>query len=167
MAVVIIDGRVRVYSLTACANVNLPTVAELNAGTQVGTYINPDGLDINVDTGSVPVGNVTLDYTLERVGRRKPTVNLTCHHDASSGSTDPMWNLFVYRATGFLAVRTGIDTATAWATGQGAGGTTGGLQILPYECGEFNPVKPGEDTAWDFMIPLKIYAVPGLRAVVA
>ena len=35
MAVVIMDGRVRVSWLTACSNVNAPTVAELNAGTWI------------------------------------------------------------------------------------------------------------------------------------
>lgn len=167
MAVVILDGRVRAYWLTACANVLLPTVAELNAGTNLTTYIRPDGLDISMDTGSVDVGNVGSTFTLERVGRRKPTVMLGCHHDASSGSTDPAWNLLIYRAVGFLAVRTGIDTATAWATGQGAGGTTGALQIIPLEVAEFTPTKPAPDTSWDFDVPVKVYQDPGWRAVAA
>ena len=167
MSVVIMDGRVRVYWLTACSNILLPTVAELNAGTNLTTYIRPDGLDIAMDTGEVDVGNVGSTFTLMRVGRRKPSVSLGCHHDATTGSTDPAWTLLVYRATGFLAVRTGVDTATAWTVGQGAGGTTGSVQIIPLEVGEFNPVKPAPDSAWDFDVPVKVYLDPSWRAVVA
>jgi hypothetical protein len=101
MSVVIMDGRVRVYWLTATpANLALPTAAELNAGTNIGVYIRPDGLDISMDTGEVDVGNVTSTFTLLRVGRRKPTVMLGFHHDATTGSTDPAWTLLLYRATG-------------------------------------------------------------------
>lgn len=168
MAVVIMDGRVRVAWLAASpANLAAPTTTELNAGTLITDYITPDGLDITMDTGSVNVGNVGSTFTTERVGRRKPTVSLTCHHDATTGSTDPAWNLFVYRATGVLAVRTGVDKTTAWTTGQGGGGTTGGLMMIPLECGEFNPVKPAEDTSWDFTIPVKVYLDPSWRSVVA
>lgn len=167
MSVVIMDGRVRAYWMTACANILLPTAAELNAGTDLTGYIRPDGLDISMDTGSVDVGNVGSTFTLERVGRRKPTVALGLHHDATTGSTDPAWNLLVYRVTGYLAVRTGIDKATAWTTGQGAGGTTGALQVIPLEVGEYSPSKPGPDTAWDFDVPVKVYLEPSWRSVVA
>jgi len=168
MAVVIMDGRVRAYWLTATpSNLALPTTTELNAGTNIGIYIRPDGLDIGMDTGEVDVGNVTSTFTLMRVGRRKPTVSLGFHHDATTGSTDPAWTLLLYRATGVLAVRTGVDSTTAWTTGQGAGGTTGGLMMIPLECGEFSPSKPGPDTSWDFDVPTKVYQDPQWRAVVA
>jgi len=167
MAVVIMDGRVRVAWLTACANIAAPTVAELNAGTNIGPYITPDGLDISVDTGRVDVGNVASTFTLERVGRRKPQVKLTLHHDATTSTTDPAWALLVYRATGFLAVRLGVDATTAWTIGHGGGGTTGVVMVLPVEAGQDNPVKPAPDTSWDFMTDLTVYLDPNFRAVVA
>lgn len=167
MSVVIIDGRVRVYWLTACSNIAAPTTTELNAGTALHSYITPDGLDIGMTTGKVPVGNVASTYTLERVGRRSPTISLTLHHDATTGSADPPWSLLVYRATGFLAVRMGVDATTAWATGQGGGGANGTLEMYPVECGEYNGVKPAPDTPWDFMVDLTVYLDPNKRAVVA
>lgn len=167
MAVVIMDGRVRVTWLTACANILAPTVGELNAGTNISSYITPDGLDISMGTGKVPVGNVASTFTLMRAGRREPDISLTCHHDATSGTTDPVWNLLVYRTLGFLAVRTGIDSTTANASGQGGGGTTGALEIFPVDVCEYNPVKPAENTAWDFMVPLLVYLDPSMRSVVA
>lgn len=167
MSVVIMDGRVRVYWLTACAAIAAPTTTELNAGTDLTSYVRPDGLDIGMDTGKVDVGNVGSTFTLMRVGRRNPTVQLGMHHDSTSSTTDPAWSLLVYRATGFLAVRTGIDKATAWTSGQGGGGTTGGLQVIPVEVGEFTPVKPGPDTSWDFDVPVTVYLDPSWRSVVA
>jgi len=167
MSVVILDGRVRVIWMTACSVIAAPTVAELNAGTDITSYIRPDGLDIGMSTGSVDVGNVGSTFTLTRVGRRSPTITLGCHHDATSGSTDPAWNLLVYRATGFLAVRTGVLTTTAFATGQGAGGTTGALEVYPVECTEFTPGKPAPDTSWDFDVSLMVYLDPSKRSVVA
>lgn len=167
MSVVIMDGRVRVYWLTACANIALPTTTELNAGTDLTSYITPDGLDISMATGKVDVGNVGSTFNLNRVGRKTPTVSLTCHHDATSGSTDPAWSILTYRALGFLAVRTGVDKTTAWTTGQGAGGTTGALQMFPVEAGEYSPVKPAPDSSWDFTVDLTVYLDPNTRAVVA
>lgn len=167
MSVVIIDGRVKVVWMTACSNIALPTTTELGNGTDLTTYITPDGLDIQMTTGKVDVGNVGSTYTLNRVGRRVPTISLTCHHDATSGSTDPAWNLLTYRAVGFLAVREGVLTATAWTTGQGAGGTTGSLRIFPVECAEYNGAKPEPDTSWDFSVDLTVYLDPNQRSVVA
>ena len=167
MAVVIMDGRVRVYWLTAVANIAAPTVSELNAGTDLTPYITPDGLDIGMTTGSVNVGNVGSTFTLNRVGRRNPTVKLVLHHDATSGSTDPAWNLLVYRTLGFLAVRLGLDKATAWTTGQGGGGANGSLEMYPSECGEYEGVKVAPDTSWDFSVDLNVYLDPNKRSVVA
>jgi len=164
MSVVIMDGRVRCVWMTACANIALPTVAELNAGTDLTNYITPDGLDIGMTTGKVNVGNVGSTFTLERVGRRSPSIALTLHHDSP---TDTPWALFVYRAVGFFAVRLGIDKATAWTIGQGTGGSTGTVQVYPVECGADAPVKPAPDTAWDFTVDLTIYLDPNTRSVVA
>ena len=167
MSVVIIDGRVRVFWMTACANILLPTTTELTTGTDLTTYIRPDGLDIGFTTGSVDVGNVGSTYGLARAGRRVPTISLGCYHDATAGATDPAWNLLVYRATGFLAVRTGVLTGTAFATGQGAGGTTGELQVYPVEVTEHSPGKPAPDSSWQFDVSLMVYLDPSTRSVVA
>jgi len=164
MSVVIMDGRVRCVWMTACANIALPTVAELNAGTDLTDYITPDGLDIGMATGKVNVGNVGSTFTLERVGRRSPSIALTLHHNSP---TDTPWTLLVYRALGFFAVRKGIDKATAWTIGQGTGGSTGEVSVYPVECGADAPVKPAPDTSWDFTVDLTIYLDPNTRAVVA
>lgn len=164
MSVVIMDGRVRVTWMTACANILAPTVAELNAGTALQGFITPDGLDIAVTTGKVPVGNVGSTFTLERVGRRNPSISLTLHHDSP---TDTPWTLLTYRAIGYLAVRLGVDLATAWTIGHGGGGSVGQVMVFPVEAAQDNPVKVAPDSSWDFMTDLTVYLDPSFRSVVA
>jgi len=157
MSVVIIDGRVRVTSCTAIANIAAPTVAELNAGTALQGYITPDGLDIAMDTGGVDTSNLGSTFTTMRAGRRKPAITATMHHDSP---TDTPYNLFVYRATGFLVVRRGVDATTAWTIGDK-------VEVYPYEAGEATQEKPEPDGTWDFTSPLFVTSDPNTRAVVA
>ena len=51
MAVVPIDGKVRVTWCNAIANIAAPTTTELNAGTALEGFITPDGLNIGASTG--------------------------------------------------------------------------------------------------------------------
>lgn len=157
MSVVIIDGRVRVSWLTACANILLPTTTELNAGTGLEGFITPDGLDIAITTGSVDTSNLGSTFTTMRAGRKKPAITLTFLHDSP---TDTPFNLMVYRASGFLACRYGIDKATAWTTGDK-------VKVYPVEVAEPSETKPGVDATWGFSVDLFVTADPATRAVVA
>lgn len=157
MSVVIIDGRVRVTFATAIANVAAPTVAELNAGTALETYITPDGLDISVGTNKVDTSNLASTFTTNRAGRKTPEITVGFHHDSP---TDTAFNLLPYRTTGFLIVRRGVDRTTVWATGDK-------VAVYPVEAGEPNEMKPAPDSTWDFSVPLFVSADPNQRAVVA
>lgn len=164
MAVVILDGRVRVTWCTAISNINSPTTTELNAGTALETLIRPDGLKINPSTAKVDSSNLGSKYTTNRAGRVDYAVSLTIHHD---GTTDTAWSLFPYRTSGFLVVRRGIDRTTAWTTGQGAGAATGTIAILPLESGMPDESDPAPNTNWDFEVEFFLTADPADRAVVA
>ncbi len=157
MSVVIIDGRVRVSWLTACAVIQSPTTTELNAGTGLEGFITPDGLDIGMDTGGVDTSNLGSTFTTMRAGRKKPSITLTFLHDSP---TDTPYNLMVYRASGFLACRYGIDKATAWTTADK-------VKIYPVEVAEPSEVKPGPDSTWGFTVQLFVTSDPATRAVVA
>lgn len=157
MAVVIIDGRVRVSWLTAVANLAAPTTTELNAGTALEDKITPDGLNIAASTNGVDVSNLKSTFTTMRAGRRAFDVSVTFHHDDTS---DTAYNLFIYRTTGFLAVRRGIDATTAWTSTQK-------LEIYPLDTGERSEVPPKPDGTWDMVVPFFLMADPNTRAVVA
>jgi hypothetical protein len=157
MAVVIIDGRVRVTFCTTVANIAAPTTTELNAGTALQDYMSPDGLDITIATNGVDVSNLGSSITAEKAGRRKASITLKFHHDDTS---DVGWNLLPYRTNGFLVVRMGIDKATAYASTQK-------VKVYPMETGEpsDDAVKP--DSTWDFMVSTFSSADFNQRAVIA
>lgn len=157
MSVVIIDGRVRVTWMSACANINAPTVAELNAGIALEGFITPDGLDISMDTGGVDNSNLGSTFTTSKAGRKKPGVTITFHHDSP---TDTPYNLLPYRTNGFAAVRRGVDRTVAWASADK-------LEVYPLESGEAVQKKPAVDDTWDFTTPFFVTADPATRAVVA
>lgn len=157
MAVVIIDGRVRVTFATTVAVIAAPTTTELNAGTSLQNQITPDGLDISVGTNGVDVSNLGSKFTAERAGRRKPSITIKFHHD---GASDIAWNLLPYQTNGFLVVRMGIDATTAYASGDK-------VKVYPVESGEpfDEPTKP--DGTWDFTVPMFTTADANQRAVIA
>lgn len=158
MSTIIIDGRVRVTWAPTIANIAAPTVAELNAGTALETYITPDGLDVGMDTGGVDNSNLASKFTTNRAGRKKPSISLTIHHEGP-GANVP-WNLLVYQAAGFLVIRRLVDRTVAWTTADKA-------EVYPVEAGEPMHVKPAPDSNADFVSPLFVTADPNTRAVVA
>lgn len=157
MTVVPIDGKVRVSWLTACANIQAPTVAELNAGTALEGFITPDGLNITPSTGKVAAGNLGSTFSAERIGRRAFAISIKFHHNSP---TDTAWNLLPYRTSGFIAVRRGIDKATAYAATQKA-------EVYPVESGEPAEEPPQPDGTWDFTVEFALTDDAATRAVIA
>jgi hypothetical protein len=157
MAVVILDGRVRVTWATTISNIALPTTAELNAGTSLEGFITPDGLNINVSTNGVDTSNLGSTFTTMRAGRKGFDISTTFHHD---GTVDTAWNLFPYRTNGYLVVRMGIDKATAWTAAQQ-------VKVYPLESAEPSEVPPKPDSVWDFTVQFFLTSDPNTRAVVA
>jgi hypothetical protein len=157
MAVVPIDGNVRVSWLNACANINLPTAAELNAGTALEGFITPDGLNLSASTGTVDTSNLGSTFTTGRAGRRSYDISLKFHHDSP---TDTPFNLLPYRTSGFLAVRRGIAKATAWTASQR-------VEIYPVETMQESEETPGPDGTWDFTTAMVLTSDAQPRAVVA
>jgi len=157
VAVIPIDGMVRVSWLTALSVLASPTVAELNAGTSLTSFITPDGLDISWATGKVDTGNLGSTQNAAAAGRRTPDMNITFHHD---GTVDTAYNLMVYRASGFIVIRYGILATTAWTVGDK-------VETYPVQVGQTTQTKPAPDGTWDFMAPIMVTSDANTRAVVA
>lgn len=157
MAVVPIDGKVRVTWCNAVANVASPTTAELNGGTALEGFITPDGLNIGASTGTVDTSNLGSTFTTGRAGRRSFDISLKFHHDSP---TDTPFNLLPYRTSGVLVVRRGIDKTTAWTAAQRA-------EVYPVETQEPSEEPPGPDGSWDFTVPMVVTSDPNTRATVA
>ncbi|MDP9145663.1 MAG: hypothetical protein M3N43_13405 [Actinomycetota bacterium] len=157
MAVVIIDGRVRVTWCTAISSIAAPTTTELNNGTLIQGYITPDGLDISASTGKVDVSNLGSTYTTTKAGRRGFDISIKFHHESG---TDVPYNLFPYNTDGYIVVRRGTLATTAWAS-------TDKVEVYPINTGEAQQEKPAVDGTWDFTSPMFVSTDPNTRAVVA
>lgn len=157
MAVVILDGRVRVTFCTSISNLAAPTTAELNAGTQLEGLITPDGLTISPTTAKVDTSNLGSTFTTNRAGRKDFDIKLKFHHD---GTSDVAWNLLPYRTNGVLVVRRGTDKTIAYASSDK-------VETYPVEAAEPDHIDPAPNSTWDFEVMLFLTADPQTRAVVA
>lgn len=154
---IILDGNVRASWLTACASIAAPTVAEINAGLALEQRLTADGLDITVSTGSVTTSVAGSKFATERAGRISFKGSLKFHHDSVA---DTPWTTLTYGTLGFIVVRNGVASTTAWAAAQKA-------MVYPVEVGEFDEEAIKENSGWDFTVPLFLYSDMNQRAVVA
>jgi hypothetical protein len=64
------DGNIRIYSVPSISNINAPTVAELNAGTDLSSLITPDGLvGFEPDTAAVDNAKINSTFNTQQPGR--------------------------------------------------------------------------------------------------
>lgn len=115
MADIVGDGNVRVSWLTSISNTAAPTVAELNAGVALESYITPDGW--NVTTAEAEVDNSALNSTDDTrlPGRRSDDIEVTFKHQGDSAAP---FTTFASKPSGYLVERTSIAGTTAWAASQ-------------------------------------------------
>ncbi len=109
------DGNVRISWVTTISNTSAPTVAELNAGTDLTSWITPDGW--NVTTSEAEVDNSALNSTDDTrlPGRRSDDIEITFKHQGDSAAP---WTTFASKPSGYLVERTSIAGSTAWTAAQ-------------------------------------------------
>jgi hypothetical protein len=158
MADIVADGRTRVSWVGSIANKQSPTVAELNAGIQLQSFMTADGLaGLQPDQTTIPTTSLASKTGTARNGRTNfdqvtPTFK---KQDAS----DTPYTTLLKGTSGYLVVRNSIDEATAWAAGQGC-------RVYPAECGEIAWMDPEENSLERYQIPMTVTADPAQRAVV-
>lgn len=116
MADIVGDGAIRIYWLTSApSNTSACTTTELNAGTDITSYITPDGW--NVVTSEAEVDNSALNSSDDTrlPGRRQDDIEVTFKHQ---GDGSAPWTTFASKPTGYLVERTSIAGTTAWASSQ-------------------------------------------------
>ncbi|MEO3978770.1 hypothetical protein [Streptomyces sp. CAU 1734] len=153
------DGMTRVAWATSLANLNAPTVAELGTAQELTDRITPDGLKIDPSTADVDTGSLASKFDTKTVGRVGYETEITFKRGSTTQEDWPYQNL-TYGTTGVLVVRRGVDIATAWTAGQK-------VQTYPMVCGEPADVAPAANEVMKFNSPVKVYAPPATRAVVA
>jgi hypothetical protein len=128
MADIIMDGRVKVWSVPTIANIAAPTTAELNAGTSLGGLLTKDGLQgFSPDTAAVDTTALNSVYG----------TNLPGLADLAPGalrfkaqtSPDTIKTTFVKDyATNIVIRRDGTLETSAWGSGQK-------VEVWPVVCG--------------------------------
>lgn len=154
------DGQVRVYWAPSISNIAAPTVAELNAGLNLGDTMTPEGLKgFEATTADVPTDAFTSTYDTVTIGRDSYS-NTAIGVKKQTVGSDTIRSTMTRGVNGYIAIRRGIPATTAWATGQQ-------VEIYPVMCGRRKENPPGKNTLLTYEIPTKIWQAPNPDAVVA
>jgi hypothetical protein len=153
------DGRTRVFVVPTIANIAAPTVAELNAGTQIDTLMTPDGLvGFEPDTGDIDTSKLSSTFSTTAAGRASFSGTLV--RLVKQTGTDVVYNTLVNQYAANIVVRRDLPSATAWASTQAC-------EVYPIQCGEMRNLPPEANSVHRYEVPTKITTQPNIRAVVA
>lgn len=154
MADVIGDGMVKVTWVTSLASTTAPSAATLGAGTDLQSYITPDGLAIEIGDDEVDVSALNSTFTSKKVGRGTVSVELTFKNQGAAAAP---WTTFASRPTGYLVVRRNVAAATAWASSQYC-------EVYIVQAGDQMPIAPTANEVAKFTVKLFSTADPVLHA---
>lgn len=105
----------RIWWVTTIASQAAPTVAEINAGTDLTSFVAKDGLKLPVDQNMVDNAAIDTAFDAQLVGSwGGGGLELEMFKD----TTDTAYTLCVYATIGFLVVRLGVLVTTAATAAQ-------------------------------------------------
>lgn len=155
------DGMIRVQYCPAIANIAAPTVAEVQtAGTNLTPNMTKDGLTVPSDQNMVDDGSLAEYFDAQDVGTFGGQISLTIKRDNASGGTDAEWNLISYRLAGFVVVRRGIASATAFAVSQK-------VEVYPIRWHEPTMAQTASNEQARFTAAAAVTSQPNLKATMA
>lgn len=153
------DGMIRVSFVPTIANKAAPTTTELNAGTLLTNWITKDGLTVPSNQNMVDNSSLDETFDAQNVGSFGGPINMTMKRDGVAAS-DTAWNLITYGLLGFVVVRRGIASATAWTAGDKA-------EVYPVQFHEPLPVQTATNEQGRFTAQAAVTSQPNLKATVA
>lgn len=159
MSDLISDGKTRVAWAATIANINAPTVAELNAAADYTQRITPDGLKIDPSTAKVDTNSLASTFDTATVGRIGFETEVTFKR-GDTGPDDAPFTTLKYGVSGYLVVRRGLAYTTAWAASQK-------VEVYPITCGEPANASPAANEVSKFMSPMMVTSQPATAATVA
>lgn len=162
MTTITLDKKTRVTWVAAVdgiVDINAPTIAELDAGTDIQDKMNPDGLNFPAATGSVDNSNLGSDMNTNQVGRRSIS-GASLKMQRQTQANDAVANMLAYGEEGFVVLRRGLDKTAAWAAGQE-------VKVYPGQCGEASEPQSGPEQIWIYDVPIAVTDTWATTAVVA
>ena len=142
MADIVSDGMTRISWLTSLTSTSSPANAELTAGVALESFITPGGLDVSGSTDAVDNSALNSSQNTELAGRRKDSISLEFK---SQGQSAAPWTTFAGKPTGYIVIRRGVASATAWAASQK-------VQVYPAQAGDRFMQKPAANELEKFTV---------------
>lgn len=153
------DGMLLVYYTLTVANKAAPTTAELNAGTNLTPWCTKDGVTTPSNQNFVDDSALSDTYDAQVVGSFGGPISLTLKRDGTPAN-DTAWNLITYGLLGFVVIRRGLTSATAWAASQKA-------EVYPVMFHEPLPQQTASNEQGRFTAQAAVTSQPNLKATVA
>lgn len=91
MSRVIPDGEVRIHAVTTIANIQAPTQAEVQAGTDITPYLA--SMDTPLDGNRVPAGDLSTAFRITAAGKFGGDITMDVHR-GTTGADDTAYDLF-------------------------------------------------------------------------
>ena len=161
MTDIILDGKVKVYSVPSIANIAAPTTTELNAGTNLGSLLTKDGLQgFQPDTASVDTTALNSTYGTNLPGLAELSMG-ALRFKAQTQATDTIRAVFVKDYTTNIVIRRGgqLET-TAWTSGDK-------IEVWPVTCGYRKDGEFESNAVQKYDIPVAFSTAPNQYSQVA
>lgn len=156
---IFIDGMIRVGYAATIANIQAPTTTELNAGLLLTSLITADGL-IGFTAETAKVDNSSLADTFDTVGVGRVSYGDTRLRLKKQSGTDTVYTTLTRLTTGYIVIRRGVATGTAWTSGQA-------VEVYPIVCGERSWLAFEKNTTLRYEIPTPVTSAPAASAAIA
>ena len=163
MADIILDGKVKVWSVPSIANIAAPTTAELNAGTNLGALLTKDsGLQgFSPDTAAVDTTPLNATYMTNLPGMATLANGILQFKAQTQATPDTIKTTFVKDYTTNIVIRRqGALETGAWTS-------TDQVEVWPVKCGFRKDNDLAANEVQKYQIPVFFYAQPNQSAVVA
>ena len=159
MADIIVDGKIRIFSVVTIANIAAPTTGELNAGLDLTPFVPPDGFkDWKLATQFVPNTKINSKFDTQRVGRAGIGNPSIVFDKQLTGDT--VFTTLVTNYVTNIVVRRYLDYVTAFASAQL-------VQVWPVEVGYRQDIDVAPNTLDQFEIFFGITSSPNISSVIA
>lgn len=158
------DGNYLVSFVDTIADIEAPTLLEINAGIELQCQITPDGLGREAEDEAVDTSRLCSVFSSSRVGRTSFEVELTLVRlDPAQLAVDEEDEAYVGLTKGklgYLVVRDHKSAQVDYAVGDE-------VEVYPVECGTRSKATPAANEQQTFTIPMMVHTQPALYAEIA
>lgn len=152
------EERTCVVWVTTMSSIAAPTVAEIDAGTDITCYLTKDGLNPGGSTNGIDAGTLCNRVDGQVAGSVSYQATLKGYRYFPI-TDDDFWDLAVYGTSGYLVVRRGVAFDAAFAAAQK-------VEVYKAQMGEPIPASSAANAMQTFEVGLFVETA-NLKATVA